>query len=58
MQLESIRLSEISQSEKDNFMISLVWNLRNKTEDHRGKEEKNKTRQNQRGRQTIRDTEL
>lgn len=25
-------------------MISLTWNLRNKTEDHRGREEKNKTR--------------
>ena len=25
-----------------------TWNLRNKTEDHRGREEKHKTRQNQR----------
>jgi len=28
-----------------------MWNWRNKTEDHRGREEK--TRQNQRGRQTV-----
>jgi len=54
MELEGIMLSEISQSEKDNYhMISLIWNLRNKTVDHRGREEK--IRQNQRGRQTIRD---
>ena len=34
-------LSEISQSEKDNYhMISLMWNLRNKTEAHRGREGK------------------
>ena len=40
MELEGIMLSEISQSEKDNYMISLMWNLRNKTEDHRGREGK------------------
>ena len=41
MELECIMLSEISQSEKDNYhMISLMWNLRNKTEGHRGREEK------------------
>ena len=40
MKLEGIMLSEISQSEKDNYMISLMWNLRNKIEDHRGREEK------------------
>ena len=41
MELEGITLSEISQSEKDNYhMISLVWNLRNKTEDQRGREGK------------------
>ena len=42
MELEGITLSEISHSEKDNYhMISFVmWNLRNKTEDHRGREEK------------------
>ena len=40
-ELEGIRLSEISQSEKDNYhMVSLVWNLRNKREDHRGREGK------------------
>ena len=32
MDPESIMLSKISQSEKDNHhMISLIWNLRNKT---------------------------
>ena len=30
-------LSEISQSEKDKYhMISLMWNLRNKTDEHMG----------------------
>ena len=36
MELEGIMLSEISQSEKDkHHMISLMWNLRNKTDKHR-----------------------
>ena len=34
-------LIEISQSEKDNYhMVSLVWNIRNSTEDHRVREGK------------------
>ena len=45
LELEGIMLNGISQSEKDNFhMISLMWNLRNKAEAHKGREEKNKTR--------------
>ena len=41
MELEGIMLSEINQSEKDNYhMISVMWNLRNNTEEHRGKEGK------------------
>ena len=41
MELEGIMLSKISQSEKDNYrMNSLTWNLRIKTEDHRGREGK------------------
>ena len=51
MGLEDIMLSRITQSEKDNYMISFMWNLRNKP-DHRGKRGKNKTKS---GRQTIRD---
>ena len=44
MELYCIMLSEISQSEKDKYhMISLMWNLRNKTEEHRGRERKIKT---------------
>ena len=35
------------------YDLTHMWNLRNKTDDHRGREEKNKTRQNQRGRQTT-----
>ena len=36
-------LSEISQSEKDNYHdLTDMRNLRNKAEDHRGKEEKMK----------------
>ena len=31
---------QVSQSEKDNYMISLMWNLRNKTEEGRGREGK------------------
>ena len=38
MELECIRLSEMSQSEKDRYMISLAWNLRNTTDQHTGKE--------------------
>ena len=35
-ELESMMLSEISQSERDKcHMISLMWNLRNKTNEHR-----------------------
>ena len=41
MELEDIMLSEISQSEKDKYhMISLAWNLRNKADEHRGREYK------------------
>ena len=41
MEVEGIMLSKVSQSEKDNYhLISLMWNLRNKTEDHRGRERK------------------
>ena len=39
MELECIMLSEVSQSEKDKYhMISLMWNLRNKTHEHIGGE--------------------
>ena len=35
--------SEISQSEKDKYhMVSLIWNLRNTTDEPKGREEKNK----------------
>ena len=41
MELECIMLSEISLSKKDNYhMISLMWTLRNKTEDHSGRKRK------------------
>ena len=37
MELRCIMLNEINQSEKDKYhMISLMWNLRNKTDEHRG----------------------
>ena len=35
MELEGVMLSKISQAEKDNYMVSLMWNIRNSTEDHR-----------------------
>ena len=42
MELEGIRLSEISQSEEDRYMVSFthMWNLRNLTDYSRGKEGK------------------
>ena len=40
MDLECIMLSKISESERDKYMISLMWNLRNKTDEHRGREAK------------------
>ena len=50
MMLENIILGEISQLEKNNYhMISFMWNLRNKTEDHRGREEKQNQDKNREG---------
>ena len=41
MEPEGIMLSEISQSEKHNYhMVSLMWNIRNSAEDHKGREGK------------------
>ena len=41
MELEGILLSEIGQSEKDiPYVFTHMWNLRNLTEDHKGKEGK------------------
>ena len=39
MELDGVMLSEISLSEKDRYhMFSLMWILRNLTEDHGGRE--------------------
>ena len=38
IELQEIMLSEISQS--NNYDLAHMWHLRNKTEDHRGTEEK------------------
>ena len=40
MELEGIILSEISQSEKDRYVFTHMWNLRNLTEEHGGRERK------------------
>ena len=41
VELESIVLNEISPSEKNKYhMISFMWNSRNKTDEHKGKEAK------------------
>ena len=41
MELEGIMLSEVRQSEKNKYhMISLIWNLRNKTDERMGREGK------------------
>ena len=45
MELETIILSEVNQSEKDKYhMISLMWNLRNKTNKQREKKKRDKSR--------------
>ena len=44
MELEGIILSNITQSGKDNCMISLMWNLKTKTGEDRGREEKKYTK--------------
>ena len=43
MALDSLMLSKINQSEKEKYHINFtyMWNLRNKTNDHRGKREEN-----------------
>ena len=40
MELECIMLSEISQAEKDKYDFTRMWNLRNKTNGHGGREAK------------------
>ena len=42
MELECSMLSKIRQTEKDKYMISLMWNLRNKTDELSGEGSKNK----------------
>ena len=55
MKLEGIILSEISQSEKDkNHMTSLIWTLRHRTDEHKGREAKIIEKQG--GGQNIRDS--
>ena len=50
MELEGIMLSKISQSEKElSYDLTNMWNLRNKTKEHRGREGKIK-RHNQKRR--------
>ena len=53
MELECIILSKISQSEKDKYyMISLIWNLRNKTGEHNVR----RVKKEKIGKQTTRDS--
>ena len=40
IELEGIMLSEISQSEKDKYNFTPMWNLRNKTDECRGRKGK------------------
>ena len=40
MELEVIMLSEISQSEKDTYDFTHMWNLKNIIDEHRGRKEK------------------
>ena len=56
MELEGIMLSKISQSEKDHYhMVSLMWNIRNSTEDNRGRDGKLNGKSSER-RKTMRDS--
>ena len=55
MELEGIMLSEISQSEKDKYMTSLMRTLRDKTDEHKGRETKQKYK-NREGEKNIRDS--
>ena len=49
MELEGVMLSEISQSEKQlPYDLTNMWNLRNKTEDHRGREGKQNGKKSER----------
>ena len=48
-------LSEISQSEKDIYIFTHMWNLRNVTEDCGGREGEKIVTNREGGRQTIRD---
>ena len=52
MDLECIMLSKVSQTQKDKYrMISLMWNLRNKTDEHTGRDDGE-----ERGKQVTRDS--
>ena len=56
MELESVMLSEISQAKKDRYhMFTLMWILRNLTEDHGGGKGGKKSYRDG-GRQTVRDS--
>ena len=47
MELEGLMLSQVSRSEKDKYhMISLMWDLRNKADEHWGREGKMKKDEN------------
>ena len=55
MGLEGIKLSEISQSEKDRYHVfTHMWNLRNLTEDHGGRKAEKLVTNREAGRQTTR----
>ena len=57
MELESVMLSETSHTEKDRYHVfTLMWILRNLTEDHGEGEGKKKKEVREGGSQTIRDS--
>ena len=43
MELKRIMLSKISQSQKDTYVSTHMWNLRNKTDEHFGEKEYGQT---------------
>ena len=58
MEQEGIMLSEISQSEKDSYVFTHMWILRNLTEDHGGREGGKIVTNREGGRQTTRNYQI
>ena len=56
MELEGIMPSEIGRKRQVSYVFTLMWILRNLTEDHGGREEEKIVANKEGGRKTIRDS--